>query len=159
MKLKTVTFDGDLEDADREDLVDAVESFEKAQEENAAEFEAAQDKLKEALGEDTEFDELFGEVEEFATAKDSLIEEITEFESFEEAPLKESVLEASDFDELREYKAYFADLDADSDGDGGDGDFSDMGERQPTETGEDVDADQEFAEEYLHGMAGFQGGE
>jgi len=161
MQLKTVTFEGDLEDADEGQLRSAIEDFEKAQEANAAEFEAAKERLEDTLGDDAEFDEVFGEVEDFAEAKESLIETITEFDSFEEAPMAERVLRDSDFSELRDYEAYFADLDADNTDEGGEGDgdgeFNDMGQRGPTNP-DDGDADAEFAQEHLSGMPGFQRG-
>jgi len=152
MQLKTISFDGDLEEADREELVEAVRRFQKAQEENTAEFEAAKEQISDTLGDDAEFDDLLGEVEGFGEARSALIESITEFDSFEKSPLTREVLEESDFDELRDYETYFSDLDTE---DEEEEEFNDMGSKAPTDSDDDDD-DMKFARQHLGGMPGFQ---
>lgn len=161
MDFNKVNYDGDLEDRDQDDLIDLVEDFEKAQEANVAEFETAQEQLQDALDDDdASFEDVFGEVKDFASAKADLIGEVTEFDSFAESPLTEADLEDATFSKVREHYAYFADLDAEADARGGggdeggeDGEFSDMGQRAPTN--DDVDDDEEFARRHLGGMPGF----
>lgn len=136
-----VTFDGDLEDASEEDLRELIATYEDAQEDNAAEFEAAKETLDEV--EDVN-------VEEFHDARADLIETITEYESFEDAPLTEDDLEDSDFARLREYDDYFGAQDAASDEE--DGEFSDMGTESPEDENETSDA--EFFEDALGDVPG-----
>lgn len=156
MNFNQVNYDGDLEDADEEALRGLVSDFEKAQEANVAEFEAAKEQMSELLGdEDASFEDIFGEVKDFADAKDELIAEITEFESFEESPVSEDDLGDASFSRVREYHAYFADLDAAEEAveEDEEQEFEDMGRRGETHTEEDDDA--AFAEKYLAGMPGF----
>lgn len=132
-----VNYDGELEDADHEALVGLVERFEEAQEENAAEFEAAKDKVE----------ELNGTVSEYEDAKQSLVEEVADSEQFSEVPLDKDELETQSFSKVREWKDFVearageSDSEEGEDGDGnGDGEFNDMGQKGATNTdGEEFD--------------------
>ena len=50
LDFQKVTYNGDLEDADRESLIELVEKFQDAQEANAAEFEAAKEQVESLEG-------------------------------------------------------------------------------------------------------------
>lgn len=159
MDFNQVNYEGDLEDAERDDLIALVRDFEKAQETNVAEFEAAKEQMQELVGDDNaDFEDLFGEVKDFASAKDELVAETVEFESFEDSPMDEDDLREASFSKVREWHAHFAALDAEADeadadeGDEGP-DFEDMGKRGETHSEEDEDA--AFASKYLAGMPGF----
>lgn len=136
-----VTTDGDLEDADEEQLRSTIEQFEAAQEENAAEFEAAKEKIDEVAD---------VEVADFQDAREDLIETITEFDEFEDSPLvDEDDLEAASFSKLREYEAYFAEQEREE---GAEAEFEDMGTQAPEPDEEAEDA--EFAEQVLGDIPG-----
>ncbi|AGC34280.1 hypothetical protein M193_gp011 [Halorubrum tailed phage 7] len=154
MNFNKVNYDGDLGDADEEALRSLVSDFEKAQEANVAEFEAAKEQMSEVLGDEASFEDIFGEVQDFADAKDELIAEISEFESFEASPVSEDDLGDASFSRVREYHAYFAELDAADEADEGEEkEFEDMGRRGETHT--DEDGDMAFARKHLAGMPGF----
>lgn len=156
MNFNQINYDGDLEEADEEQLRSLVGDFEKAQEANVAEFEAAKEQMQDLFGDEADFEALFGEVRDFTDAKTELIEEIAEFESFEASPVSEDDLSDASFSRVREYHAYFADLDAsdEADEDGETQEFDNMGRRGETHTEEDDDA--AFAAKYLGGMPGFE---
>ena len=161
MDFSKVNYDGDLEDAERDDLMSLVSQFEAAQEQNVAEFESAQEQIQELTGDaDSDFAALIGEVQDFADAKTAIVSEITEFESFDASPVSEDDLTGASFGRLREYHVYFAGLDAEADAAEQDGDevdeesgeFNDMGKRAETHVEDD---DEDFARTYLAGMPGF----
>ncbi|WP_372611633.1 hypothetical protein [Halomonas sp.] len=157
MDFNQVNYDGDLEGRDSDELVGLVEDFEKAQEANVAEFNDAKEQMQEMLGDDADFDALFGEVQDFASAKSEIISEITEFDSFDGSPVSEADLKDADFNKVREYHVYFANLDAEAEeADAKEEEkpeFNDMGKRSPTH--DDDKADEEFAKQHLSGMPGF----
>lgn len=146
LEFNEVTYDGDLDDADEEQLRSLVSDYEAAQDANAAEFEAAKDTLEGV--EDVN-------VDEFHDARSGLIDEITDYDAFEASPITEDDLEAASFGKLREYDAYFADEsvddgdDADDEEDGSE--FSDFGTQSPDDQDRD---DTEFAERYLGDLGG-----
>lgn len=153
MNFNTINYDGDLEDASEEELRSLAEDFESAQESNVAEFKAAKEQVTELLGDDADFEDIFGEVREFTDARDDLIGSITEYEAFDESPVSEAVLEDCSFAELREYDAYFAEQSEQADGEESEGDFNDFGTKSPTD---DEEADKEaFAKKHLGDMPGF----
>lgn len=142
IEFSRVSYDGDLEDADREDLESLVGQYEEAQEANAAEFEAAKEQV-ESL-EDVD-------VSDFHDARSDLIEGVTGYDSFEDSPVGEDDLEDASFGKLREWDAYFAAQDAeaeadDEEADDEEADFDDMGEETPTDEEPD---DTEFAKQHL----------
>jgi len=140
LDFQKVTYNGDLEDADRESLIELVEKFQDAQEANAAEFEAAKEQVE----------SLEGAFSEYEDAKDDLIGEITEADRFEEVPLTEDELDAADFSKVREWHEFVHD---ESDTQEADKDFEDMGNPGPTHEDND-DETPEFAKELVDGLSG-----
>ena len=154
MDFNTINYDGDLDSADEDELRSLVGEFEKAQETNVAEFEAAKEQMQELVGDDADFEALFGEVTDFAEAKDELIAETVEFKSFEDSPMGEDDLRGASFSKVREWHAHFAALDAEPDeGADEEQEFEDMGTRGETHV--EGDDDEDFARKYLGGMPGF----
>ena len=157
MDFNQVNYDGDLEDLEEEQLRSTIEEFEKAQEENVAEFEAAKERLNELTGDDdATFEDVLGEVQDFADAKDELVDEVIEYDSFEEFPITEDELRAAEFSKVRAWHARFAELEAADEADEDDSNVSDFGKRAPTEPEGNEDPDEQFAERHLGGMPGFQ---
>lgn len=139
LNFNKVTYDGDLADFSEDELRELVREFENAQESNVAEFETA----AEALDGIEEAD-----IEEFADARERLIDSITEAEAFSEVPLSEDALAEQSFGELQEWDEFVSEFDsADESEEGADGEFDDMGQEAPTR--EETDADAEFADKYL----------
>lgn len=132
-----VTYDGDLEDADRESLMELVQQYEEAQDENAAEFEAAKETV----------DDLEGATSEFEEADAELAEEVAEqtFLSDEEA-------EALSFARKREILSTAGEATEEDTED--DAEFDDMGtegEVQPEEGEENFSSD---SRDLIEGMSG-----
>jgi hypothetical protein len=138
LNFNKVTYDGDLADFDADELRELVGEFENAQESNVAEFETAAEALD---GVDE------AGIEEFADARGSLIESITDADAFSEVPLSEDALDNCTFGELQDWQDFVSEsVDADEDDDS-EQEFDDMGSEAPTHG--DDDADAEFAEKYL----------
>jgi hypothetical protein len=137
LSFNQVNYDGELSDFSEEELRELVGEFETAQESNVAEFRKA------AEAADSVDDDV---IEDFEEAREALIDDITEADTFEDVPLTEEQLEESDFSELQEWKDFVAD-----DGGEEDADFDDFGQRAETE-GEDDEGD--FAEDVLGDMPG-----
>lgn len=139
LNFNKVDYDGDLEDAERDDLESLVAQYEEAQEANAAEFEAAKDTLDDVDDVD---------IEEFHDARSNLVDEITDYDAFADSPIDEDDLADASFGKLREYDAYFADQEATDDDNGDDTDFDDMGNESPVDNEGGSDA------EFLEGTVG-----
>ena len=147
LDFQRVTYDGDLEEADREALIDLVEQFEDAQDANAAEFNSAKEQVE----------ELEGTVSEFEDAKDELITEVVSADAFSEVPLTEEQLEDADFEQVREWRAFVSETDAsdeETDDNEEDAEFEDMGQQGPVNEGGDEDEGAEFARELVDGLSG-----
>jgi hypothetical protein len=154
LNFKEVNYDGDLEDATCDQLVDLVGKFEDAQDQNAAEFEAAKDEVESLQGEVTEFrDAALGEFD----SEDELTGAVAEA-----GPLGED--ELADFSVTRKldlYDEFSANADADpTDGDDPDGDegdvtFDDMGNQG--ETNDDDETETEYDEEVEHLVTSISG--
>ena len=155
MKFNKVNFDGDLSEMDDDELTELVDQYQKAQETNVAEFKQAKEAMAELVDadENADFEDIFGEVQDFTDAKDELVDEVKEFDAFADSPVTESELEDAAFSKVREWHAYFAAAEAAPEDD--DGEFDDMGKRGET-GGDEEEADKAFANEHLSGMAGFQ---
>ena len=155
MKFNKVNFDGDLSEMDEDRLTELVQQYQKAQETNVAEFKQVKETVADLVDADdsANFEDLFGEVRDFTDAKDELVEEVKDFDAFNESPVSESELEDAAFSKVREWHAYFAAAEAAPEDD--DGEFDDMGKRGET-GGDEEEADRQFAEKHLSGMAGFQ---
>lgn len=146
LDFQRVTYDGDLEDADREALIDLVEQFEDAQDANAAEFNSAKEQLE----------DLDGTVSEFKDAKADLEDEVIEADAFSEVPLTEDQLRDASFEQVREWREFVSETDPadDTDDDEEDAEFEDMGQQGPVNGDGDEDADAEFARELVDGLSG-----
>lgn len=146
LNFNRVTYDDELSEFDKDELVELAREFEEAQESNVAEFERAAEALD---GVDEQ------SISEFEEARESLVDEIVEADDFSEVPLSEEQLGDCSFDQLREWKEFVADStedsDNDEDGDGSEADFEDMGNQGPTH--EEAD-DAEFADEHLGDVPG-----
>ena len=155
MKFNKVNFDGDLSEMDDDELTELVDQYQKAQETNVAEFKQAKEAMAELVDadENADFEDIFGEVQDFTDAKDELVDEVKEFDAFADSPVSESELEDAAFSKVREWHAYFAAAEAAPEDD--DGEFDDMGKRGET-GGDEEEAERQFAEKHLSGMAGFQ---
>ena len=155
MKFNKVNFDGDLSEMDDDELTELVDQYQKAQETNVAEFKQAKEAMAELVDadENADFEDIFGEVQDFTDAKDELVDEVKEFDAFADSPVSESELEDAAFSKVREWHAYFAAAEAAPEDD--DGEFDDMGKRGET-GGDEEEADRQFAKKHLNGMAGFQ---
>ena len=155
MKFNKVNFDGDLSEMDDDELTELVDQYQKAQETNVAEFKQAKEAMAELVDadENADFEDIFGEVQDFTDAKDELVDEVKEFDAFADSPVTESELEDAAFSKVREWHAYFAAAEAAPEDD--DGEFDDMGKRGET-GGDEEEADKAFADKHLNGMAGFQ---
>ena len=155
MKFNKVNFDGDLSEMDDDELTELVDQYQKAQETNVAEFKQAKEAMAELVDadENADFEDIFGEVQDFTDAKDELVDEVKEFDAFADSPVTESELEDAAFSKVREWHAYFAAAEAAPEDD--DGEFDDMGKRGETD-GDEEEAERQFAEKHLSGMAGFQ---
>lgn len=133
MDFHKVTYDGDLDDMDADDLRTVVEEYEEAQNDNIAAFESATDTI----------DGLEGEVAEKAEFKARRVEKLTEV-----SPLGEDDVESfslSRIDSLiEEFTEDSTDEEPDPD-DPEDPEFDDMGRRGPTHNDEDENA--RFAEQ------------
>jgi hypothetical protein len=138
-----VTYDGELSDFEAERLREIIREFENAQESNVAEFEDAADAL----------DGVDEKIEDFEEARESLLEEITEAEAFEDVPLTEDALEEQTFGQLQEWRDFVSRQREGEAGDdeGGNSDFDDMGKKSPVP---DEDEDTDFADEQLEQMQG-----
>lgn len=155
MDFQTINYDGDLEEADAEELRSIVSRFETAQDENVAEFKAAKEQTQDLLGEDADFEALFGEVTDFTEAKDELVDEIGEMDAFAESPMDEEELRAASFSKVRSWHAHFSALDAEEAPEAEEAEeqeFEDMGQRAETHNEEDEDI--EFAEKYIGDLPG-----
>jgi len=155
MKFNKVNFDDDLSEMDDDELTELVDQYQKAQETNVAEFKQVKETVADLVDADdsANFEDLFGEVRDFTDAKDELVEEVKDFDAFNESPVSESELEDAAFSKVREWHAYFAEAEAAPEDD--DGEFDDMGKRGET-GGDEEEAERQFAEKHLNGMAGFQ---
>lgn len=145
LSFNKVTYDGDLTDFSADELRELVREFENAQESNVAEFETAADALEGVEQTD---------IEEFADARDALIESITDADAFSEVPLSADALTDCTFGELQEWKEFVSQGDAMAGGCSGpapedteDKEFEDMGQDAPTH--EETDDDAAFADKYL----------
>lgn len=138
LNFNRINFDN-LDDADEDELREIVEDYEEAQESNAAEFEAAKERID-------EIDDV--DVEEFQSAREELVEEITDYDEFEDSPVTTDQLEEASFGQLREWDEYFAPSSDESE----EGDFEDFGNEAPVDP--DGDDDAEFAEQHLGNIPG-----
>jgi len=141
LSFNQISYDGELSDFDRDDLIELVREFEKAQESNIAEFEKAAETLE---GVDE------ASIEEFEEADAELTQEVTE-ETF----LSEEEAEALSFERKREVLAEHAGDDddgGDDDGDG-DGDDEDFGKRGATHG----DGDGDFSESVEESLSNITG--
>jgi len=156
MKFNKVNFDDDLSEMDDDELTELVDQYQKAQETNVAEFKQVKETAADLVDADdsASFEDLFGEVRDFTDAKDELVEEVKDFDAFNDSPVSESELEDAAFSKVREWHAYFAAAEAAPEDDD-DGEFDDMGKRGET-GGDEEEADKTFANKHLSGMAGFQ---
>jgi hypothetical protein len=141
-----VTYDGELADFEAERLREIIREFENAQESNVAEFEDAADAL----------DGVDEKIEDFAEARQALLDDITEAEAFDEVPLTEEALEEQSFGQLQEWHDFVADHgvetgDETDEADESGSDFDDFGTKSPTPDDED---DEDFAEDALSEMQG-----
>lgn len=133
-----VTYDGDLEEADSETLVELVQRFEDAQEDNAAEFEAAKEKLE----------DLEGTVSEYDSVEQDLTEAVVE-ETF----LDEDEAAQLSFTRKREILAEAKEAEDETDT-SAEGEFDDFGtEGEVSGDGEGDSTDSDVAQ-YLDGMSG-----
>lgn len=137
-----VTFDGDLAEFSEDELRGLISEFENAQESNVAEFNQAASKLDEVESLD---------LDEFQDAKDDLIGEITEADSFEAVPLTADELEAADFGKVRDWHDF---VQAQADDEAADADFEDMGEDPPVDDGDDGEYADDDLVEMIDGMSG-----
>lgn len=139
-----VSYEGDLSDFSEDELAELVTEFEAAQNSNVAEFEKAAEAT-------TDIDE--STIEEFEDARDDLIADIVEAESFESIPLTEEKLAEENFGELQEWKDFVADGGNESEpkpDDEGGSDFEDMGTESPVSDDDETD----FADEALDNVQG-----
>lgn len=134
MDFQKVSYDGDLDDMDAENLRTVVEEYEEAQTSNIAEFESAKDTI----------DGLEGEVAEKAEFKSRRVEKLTEVSPLGEDDVESFSLARIDslIEEFTEDSAGEGD---DPDADPEDPEFDDMGRRGPTHDNEEAAA--EFAEQ------------
>lgn len=138
LTFKTINYDGELADFSEEELRELVGKFEQAEEANVAEFEKAVSAAEDTV-DTSEYDE----------ACETLVDEITDHENFDEVPVGEEILEDADFEDLREWREFVADDEGESESEQ-DGEFDDFGTRSPTETGDDTD----FADDAVGEMSG-----
>lgn len=141
-----VTYDGELTDFSEDELRELVGEFESAQDSNAAEFETAAEVIDEIDS---------STMEDFEDARDTLIEEITGAEAFDEVPLSEDHLsdkEVTSFSELREWRDFVAEETPKSEDetDSSDVEFDDFGTQSPTD-GEEAS---EFVDETVDSIPG-----
>jgi hypothetical protein len=144
-----VSYDGELDEFSEEDLRELVTKFEDAQDSNVAEFETATEAI-------TDVDE--ETIEDFEQAREVLVEEIVEAETFDEVPLGREALEDADFSELQDWRDFVAGTpDGGDQGDEAgeaeaDGDF---GQEAPIKPDEDETED--FADEAIGNIPGLGG--
>lgn len=138
-----VTIDGTVDDLSEDQLRNLVGKFRDAQESNVAEFEKAAKEMN-------EIDE--SDIADFEDVREALIGDITDAEAFDEVPLSEDSLEDAEFSELREWKAFVADESETSEEDE-DADFDDMGNKTPSDPGED---EKDFVDEELSAIPGLK---
>lgn len=124
MDFQKVTYDGDLDEMEADDLRSIVEEYEEAQETNIGEFEAAKERIE----------GLEGEVAEKAEFKAERVERLTEV-----SPLDEEEAESFSLARIDSLIAEFTeDSTADEEvEDDEEADFDDMGHRGPTHDDED----------------------
>jgi hypothetical protein len=135
LNFSEVSYDGDIEDAEAEQLRELVSQYEEAQSDNAAEFEAAKEKIEEVSD---------VQVSDFEDAREDLIETITDFDAFEGSPVSEDELDEATFSKLREWEAYFEEqATEDTDEEETDEDFSDFGTESKVPDDDEGDAELE----------------
>jgi hypothetical protein len=138
MDFQKVTFEGDLDEMDEEELVGLVRQFSDAQDDNIAEFETASE----------EIDDLEGRVSEVAEFDAELTEQLVEA-----SPLDEDEVASFSISRKRSLLADFSEAEEEADEGGeGDKDFSEMGQRGPTHNEEEAKA--QFAKDFLGDIPG-----